>query len=46
MNDKDMDRLLERSLSGGAPEQAFRDQVLRASSMLFVLTRRRRRRPS
>jgi len=44
MNDKDIDRLLEQSLSGDAPGQAFRDQVLRASSTAFVLARRRRAR--
>jgi len=42
MNDQDVDHLLERSLSDDPPSQAFRAQVLRASSSLFVLTRRRR----
>ncbi len=44
MNDQDMDNLLERSLSGDPPGQAFRAQVLRASSAAFVLARRRRAR--
>ncbi len=44
MNDQDIDRLLEQGLSGNPPEQAFRDQVLRASSTAFVLARRCRAR--
>ena len=40
MDDKEIDRLLGQSLSGDPPSQAFRDQVLRASSSLFALTRR------
>jgi hypothetical protein len=44
MNDGEIDRLLEQSLSGDPPSPAFRDQVLRGSSTLFALTRRRRAR--
>jgi len=44
VDNKEIDRLLEQSLSGDPPSQAFRDQVLRASSTLFALTRRRRAR--
>ncbi len=44
MNDQDVDNLLERNLSGDPPSQAFRAQVLQASSTLFALTRRRRAR--
>jgi hypothetical protein len=44
MNDQDVDRLLQQSLSGDLPGEAFRSQVLRASSTAFVLARHRRTR--
>jgi len=44
MNDQDVDNLLEGNVSGDPPSQAFRAQVLQASSTLFALTRRRRAR--
>lgn len=42
MNNQDIDRLLERSLSGDPPRQVFRAQVLLDSTEAFVHARRSR----
>jgi hypothetical protein len=44
MNDAEMDRLLERGLSGGPPRAGFREEVLAASVAAFVQARGNRAR--